>query len=237
MALDSPTMSPTDTTETSTEQLPSEAQQNLGDEAYRYLLSRLRNGSIRPGERLVEADIASNLGVSRVPVRQALLRLVVEGYLVSTPRGYKMPKLEPQDIREVFELRRLLEPRAAALAARDITPQQIDELKQAIAEAKAGHANNDIERIFNAAQKWRDTWLGAVSNSRLVATLTRYADQVFVVRRTTLSDVQVQRSMITGYEEIVEAFIKHDSIAASDTVLRFVMASEREYATLASPTP
>ncbi len=217
------------------EQPLSEAQPNLGTEAYRYLLSRLRNGSLRPGERLVEADIADNLGVSRVPVRQALLRLVVEGYLVSTPRGYRMPKLEPQDIREVFELRRLLEPRAAAMAARDITSQQIEELKQAVAEAKAGQANKDIERIFNAAQKWRDTWLGAVSNARLVATLTRYADQVFVVRQATLSDAQVQRGMIAGYEEIVAAFIKHDSVAASDAVLRFVISSEKEYATL-SPT-
>ncbi|MFC7411289.1 GntR family transcriptional regulator [Hydrogenophaga atypica] len=227
-------MSSTDNLETSSDKSPAEPQPNLGTEAYSYLLHRLRNGSIRPGERLVEADIASHLGVSRVPVRQALMRLVVEGYLVSTPRGYRIPQLQPQDIREVFELRRLLEPRAAAMAARDITPQQLDELNQAIAEAKAGHATNDIERIFGAAQKWRDTWLSAVGNSRLVATLTRYADQVFVVRQTTLSDQRVQRSMIAGYEELVAAFTKHDSVAAADAVQRFVMASEREYETLAS---
>ncbi|WP_342132539.1 GntR family transcriptional regulator [Hydrogenophaga sp. OTU3427] len=225
-------MPSTDNPEASLEHAPAESQQNLGMEAYRYLLHRLRNGSIRPGERLVEADIASHLGVSRVPVRQALLRLVVEGYLMSTPRGYRIPQLEPRDIREVFELRRLLEPRAAAMAARDITPQQIDELNQAIAEAKAGHADNDIDRIFGAAQKWRDTWLSAVGNSRLVATLTRYADQVFVVRQATLSDKRVQRSMIAGYEELVAAFTRHDSVAAADAVQRFVMASEREYATL-----
>ena len=73
-------MSSTDNLETSSDKSPAEPQPNLGTEAYRYLLHRLRNGSIRPGERLVEADIASHLGVSRVPVRQALMRLVVEGY-------------------------------------------------------------------------------------------------------------------------------------------------------------
>ena len=83
-------MSSTDNLETSSDKSAAEPQPNLGTEAYRYLLHRLRNGSIRPGERLVEADIASHLGVSRVPVRQALMRLVVEGYLVSTPRGYEV---------------------------------------------------------------------------------------------------------------------------------------------------
>ena len=98
------------------------AQPSLSTAAYDYLLARLRSGIPGASERLVEADIANHLGVSRVPVRQALLQLVAEGYLVSTPRGYKMPTLTPQDVDDVFELRLLLEPRAAALAARDVTP-------------------------------------------------------------------------------------------------------------------
>src|SRR6478736_5030238 len=116
---------------------------SLSASAYEYLLLLLRSGHLGTGERLVEAEIASQLGVSRVPVRQALLQLVAEGYLVSTPRGYKVPTLTSQDIEDVFELRLLLEPRAAALAARDITADQLRQVEGALAEAQRAHEMND----------------------------------------------------------------------------------------------
>lgn len=218
--------------EESVERPSTEAQQSLSAEAYNYLLTRLRSGLIRGGERLVEGDVANQLGFSRVPVRQALLRLVAEGYLVSTPRGYKPPSLELQDIHEVFELRRLLEPRAAAHAARDISAQRIEKLNLAIAEASDAHANNDVNQLFAAALKCRETWLGAVKNSRLAATLTRYEDQILAVRQATLRDPRVQRVFVAGYEELRDAFVRRDSVAAHDAMLRFVLAAERDYSAL-----
>ncbi len=206
---------------------------SLSASAYEYLLARLRGGNLGLGERLVEADIATQLGVSRVPVRQALLQLVAEGYLVSTPRGYKVPSFSTEDVEEVFELRLLLEPRAAALAARDITPEQIERVDLAIAEARGADEANDAPGVFNAGRHFRDAWLAAVRNSRLSATITRYADQVAFVRRMTLSDPQRRRIVIAGYEELRKAFAHRDSVAAHDCMLQLVLAARRDFAEVA----
>lgn len=202
---------------------------SLSASAYEYLLLLLRSGHLGTAERLVEADIASQLGVSRVPVRQALLQLVAEGYLVSTPRGYRVPDLSTREIQDVFELRLLLEPRAAALAAREITKAQVRELDFAITDARAAHASGDAPGFFDAVQRFRGTWLGAVSNSRLAASITRYADQVLLVRRTTLARAERQRSVLAFYDQLRGAFARHDSLAASDLTVRLVLAAERDF--------
>lgn len=205
------------------------AQQSLSAVAYDYLLLRLRGGQMGAKDRLVEAEIASRLGVSRVPVRQALLQLVAEGYLVTTPRGYRVPILSQQDIQEVFELRLLLEPRAAALAARDISAAQIQEIDLSIEEVQAAHGAHDASGFLIAGRRFRDGWLGAVRNSRLAASITRYADQVTLVRRMTLSDFNRQRSVIASYQELRQAFAGHDSVVAHDVMLRLVLAAQHDF--------
>lgn len=206
---------------------------SLSASAYEYLLARLRGGHPGLNERLVEADIAAQLGVSRVPVRQALLQLVAEGYLVSTPRGYKVPSFSQQDVQDVFELRLLLEPRAAASAARDITPQQIEKVDLAIAEARRADGVKDAPGVFFAGQQFRDAWLAAVRNSRLAASITRYADQVAFVRRMTLSDPLRRRTVIAGYEELRQALARRDSLAAHDCMQQQLLAAQRDFAEVA----
>lgn len=211
------------------------AAQSLSQTAYQYLLAKLRQSAWSHTEKIAEAAIAAQLGVSRVPIRQALLQLVSEGYLVSTARGYMIPKLSAEDIAHVFELRLLLEPRAAALAAQAIAQAQIAQLDQAIAEAEAGHAQDDLPRVFAASLKFRETWLSAVGNTRLAATITRYADQVLLVRHATLRDMPRRRNVIAGFEELRNAFARHDVLKAQDAMLRFVLAAERDFMELSEP--
>lgn len=202
---------------------------SLSTLAYEHLLMRLRGGHLVLGERLVEADIAAQLGVSRVPVRQALLQLVAEGYLVSTPRGYKVPSFSATDVEDVFELRLLLEPRAAALAARDMVARQLALVDQALADARAADQVNDAPGFFNAGRQFRDAWLGAVKNSRLAASITRYADQVAFVRRMTLSEPQRRQTVMAGYQALQQAFSCHDSIVAHDCMVQMVIAAKRDF--------
>ncbi len=206
-----------------------ESTASLSEVAYDYVLALLRNGQVGQRDRLVEAELAANLGVSRVPVRQALLQLVAEGYLFSTARGYRIPVLTHQDIEDVFELRLLLEPRAAALAARDISSEQVMLLDGAIEEAIVGHQSGEVGRVFRAGLRFRAGWLDAVKNSRLVATVTRYADQVTAVRRATMDDFHRQEFVIAGYQELRDLFAKHDSVGAQDATVRFILAAQRDF--------
>lgn len=205
------------------------ARQSLHTVAYEALLARLRNGLVEPDQRLVDLEIAAQLGVSRMPVREALLQLVSEGYLVSTARGYRIPTVSAQDVQEVFELRRLLEPRAASLAARDITRSGVARLGVALGEARSAQAAADFSRLFQANIDFRETWVDAVRNKRLAAAILRYTDQILTVRHSTLRDPAIQPVVVAGLEEQYQAFSRHDSTGAHDAMLRFVLAAERAY--------
>ena len=105
---------------------------SLRQQIYLDLRSKLQRGEIGPDERLIDVAIAEALGVSRMPVREALLQLMNEGYLVGTTRGFALPKLTPEDVNDIFEVRKLIEPRAAANAARDLDDQGHEYLKAAL---------------------------------------------------------------------------------------------------------
>ena len=205
------------------------AKQSLSTVAYEALLARLRNGLVAPEQRLVDLDIAEELGVSRMPVREALLQLVAEGYLVSTARGYRLPTVSAEDVQEVFELRRLLEPRAASLAARDITRGSVARLSVALSEARSAQAAADFSRLLQANIDFLETWVGAVRNKRLAAAILRYTDQILSVRHSSLRDPAIQPVVVAGLEEQYQAFSRHDSTSAHDAMLRFVLAAERAY--------
>lgn len=206
--------------------------QSLSAIAYDALRARLRTGLVTVDDRLVDLEIAAQLGMSRMPVREALLQLVAEGVLVSTARGYRVPAVDRNGVMEVFELRKLLEPRGAALAARDISRSGIAQLGAALGEAKAALASGDYPRLFRANVDFRETWLAAVRNTRLAAVITRCADQVLTVRMGTLRDPAIQPVVVAGLQELHAAFARHDSVAAHDGMVRFVHAAERAYADL-----
>src|SRR5512142_91634 len=104
----------------------------LSDRAYLAIKDGILTLQIKPGQLVAIGDLASQLGVSRTPVRDALLRLEKEGLVIINPRkgAYIMP-LSVQDVQEVFELRILLESYAARVAPERLTEddhRQLDDL-------------------------------------------------------------------------------------------------------------
>ena len=86
------------------------------------LREAIREGVLEPGERLMEIQIAEELGVSRTPVREAIRKLELEGYVVMLPRrGTYVANLSIKDINEVFEIRASIDALAAGLAALTVT--------------------------------------------------------------------------------------------------------------------
>ena len=89
-------------------------QTTLSESVYAEIRSRLQRGEIGPNDRVLDYEVAEEFDCTRMPVRQAPLRLVSEGYLIGTTRGFVTPTLTNDDIHEIFEVRRLLEPAARA---------------------------------------------------------------------------------------------------------------------------
>lgn len=202
------------------------ARQKLRDRIYDLLIQRIRAGAFGFDDRFVDVAVAAELGTSRMPARDALMRLATEGYLVPTTRGYVLPRLGPAEIREIFELRRLLEPRAAALAAHAMTDDCIATMEQAVADGAAALAASDGPALFTASEIFRNAWLSVVPNQALSHAIRRYFVQVQNVRLITMRIEEVLPVIVAGQRAILAACRARDSVAAADHVLRFVIEGE-----------
>jgi DNA-binding GntR family transcriptional regulator len=203
--------------------------ENLSEQIYTDLRERLQRCAIRADEKLVDLDLAAAYGTSRQPAREALLRLVAEGYLVGTTRGFAVPTLTLQDIREIFGVRRLLEPPAAADASRYMEAAALAQLDAALAQARAAVANDDTELMILANMNFRHAWLSRVGNSRLAAAIARFVDHVQTVRLSTLGNPPTRKIVMDGLEGLREVFAQRDAAKTRARMAAFRAAAEKAF--------
>ncbi|MDK3017066.1 GntR family transcriptional regulator [Pseudodonghicola flavimaris] len=196
---------------------------------YQDLREKLRRGDITTDTRLVDVEIAKAAGVSRMPVREALLQLTIEGHLVSTTRGFALPDLSDADVADIFEVRKLLEPRAAANATRDLDAAGLARLRCAVEQAREAVTTGSIADLVEANITFRETWIAALRNRRLAATILRFADQAHVVRRDTLGEPEIRQIVLRGLIRLRDAFERRDAMAAHDEMLAFTLEAERSF--------
>ena len=204
---------------------PAPGGQSTSGQIHDVLMGRIQRGELLQGVRLVDTAVAAEFGVSRMPARDALMRLAHEGYLEPTTRGFVLPRLDHDEILEIFDLRRLLEPRAAAMAAHGLSDEALAALGETLDEARAAMAEGDPERLFRACEIFRNGWIAAVSNASLRKALQRYMTQVQAVRMMTFADsIQAdvqQADAIVLLPFLLDAFDAAEDPAADPALAAF----------------
>ncbi len=136
-------------------------------EAAELIRTAIVEGRLAPGERLKEEQLARELGVSRTPVREALLFLEAEGAVVLQPnRGATVRGYAPQEIREAYDLRALLEGHAARRAAERVTPAALATLTASCDRFEALRAG-DVAELARENHLFHHTILEAAGSERL----------------------------------------------------------------------
>nr|WP_319247611.1 GntR family transcriptional regulator [uncultured Celeribacter sp.] len=202
---------------------------HMKDVIYETCLSRIQRGEVTSDDRLVDTALAEEFQVSRMPVRDALMRLTHEGYLESTTRGFALPNLKPEKILEIFELRRLLEPRAAALATAELTEEDLQILQEAVARSEHTLETKNVEDLYAASEEIRRTWIMAVPNTELRDTILRYIAQIQSVRLATLSDEESHRTLVDFHQQMLKVFTARNAAHTELLFLRFVLAGEQSF--------
>ena len=109
----------------------------LRDVVFNTLRQAILRGELKPGERLMEIQLANKLGVSRTPIREAIRKLELEGLVLMIPRkGAEVAEITEKSLKDVLEVRRALEELAVEIACEKMTAQQIEELKAAAKDIK-----------------------------------------------------------------------------------------------------
>lgn len=133
------------------------------------LRERILGGEIAPGERLVEGRLSGELGVSRMPVREALRQLAAEGLVTIEPRrGASVSSINPDQVRELVEVRATLEALNAKLAARRHDPEKIAELERILDEGtQLAQQGGDVATMMRLNQRFHDALGNIAANSVL----------------------------------------------------------------------
>ncbi|QNB48031.1 FCD domain-containing protein [Thermanaerosceptrum fracticalcis] len=193
----------------------------LGEMVYESLRDAIINQVLKPGERLMETELAEEMGVSRTPVREAIRKLEQEGYVVMIPRkGAYVAGLSIKDIHEVFEIRGALESLAAGLAAERATQEEIEEMERNIVLEASHFESNDLIKTIEVDTKFHELIFKASKNDRLLGMISNLREQVQRFRTTTLAVSGRLKFALEEHRRIVEA------IAARDVQLAQQMAKD-----------
>ena len=199
---------------------------SLGMSVYNELRQRIINGQLKSGERLREVELASQLGVSRTPVREAVKRLESEGFAsYVSSRGAVVTELTSEQAVELYAMREILEGAAARFAAQHAYPAEI-QLLDYLLEAQRGLGENPEEQaILN--RKFHGSIYRMAHNRYLLAVLTKARDYMVLLHKTGYF---VPGRADSAYEEhlaIVDAIRRGDPQAAEEAARAHIREAQR----------
>ncbi|GAV25578.1 GntR family transcriptional regulator [Carboxydothermus islandicus] len=183
----------------------------LRELVFETLREAIINGVLKPGERLMEVQLAEELGVSRTPVREAIRKLELEGFVVMIPRkGAYVAGISLKDVADVFEVRAALESLAAGLAAERITDEEIEELERVLVKQQSLAESDRLEDIIRADTDFHDVLYRASRNERLIQIVSHLREQIQRFRTASLSQPGRMRIALEEHKEIVEAIAERN---------------------------
>jgi DNA-binding GntR family transcriptional regulator len=188
---------------------------SLAEAVYQSILDAILAGRLAAGADLSEVALAADLGVSRTPVHEALKRLVADGLVEQLPnRQARLVRFTRQQVAEIYEMRLLLEPRAAELAATRLEPAQLVALRDAAdALGATAKSRNWNTRALDFDIRFHDLLARACGNERLRAAIGQYRRLVRAFCRSAGSADNLQQAF-REHLEILESLEARDGKAA-----------------------
>jgi DNA-binding GntR family transcriptional regulator len=189
------------------------------DKAYEIIRARLVGGHYSPGAQLKEEPLARELGLSRTPVRSALKRLVEDGLAsADKTQGVCASEWTEFDIDETFQLRMLMEPYAASLAALRGGEELSVQLLASNRAMRIAIEANDIEAIQTANKEFHNALIEASGSPRLRGILKTMIDMPIIVRSFHLSSKTEHWQSLHHHEELTLAVDAHDGDLAKQVM-------------------
>ena len=199
----------------------------LWEGVYQVLREGIVERTIAPGQHLAEQQLAQELGVSRTPVREALRRLALEGFVVMVPRrGAYVAGMSLKDMNDVFELRMALEGLAAYLAAQRITPQEQTVLKETLVQLETATAADDKDQVISTDTRFHALIYTASRNRRLIQIVGNLSDQIQSFRLQSLFAPGRLKDTMREHKRLLTAIERRDSQSARKLAEEHIQQAE-----------
>lgn len=172
-------------------------------------------GELKPGERLMEVQLAEKMGVSRTPVREAIRKLELEGLVDMVPRkGAHVAELSIKDIMDVLEVRSSLDGLASSLSAERITEEEIKELKHIYGQFVNYVEKENLQGSIKKDVEFHDVIYRSSRNEKLIQIANNLREQVHRFRIIYLKGYSSPKEIIKEHQDIIDAISSRDTLTA-----------------------
>ncbi len=200
-----------------------EGYQPLRDMVFDVLMNAIMQGQLSPGERLLEVQLADEMGVSRTPVREAIRRLELEGFVVMVPRkGAYVAGLSIDDVESVYEIRTALETLAVRLAAQRMEAADYEQLDELAGKMQQTWQEGDVDNWVNLDARFHELLYTFSRNERLISMMSNIMEQLSRYRIISLANVEVRQNSLNEHQTLIEALKRRDSDAAADAAAHHI---------------
>jgi len=205
------------------------APKTLVDQAYDVILDAICTGTLKPGERLTQNDVAQRLNVSRQPIHNVLLTLKAQGFLREAGRrGLAVAPLDPKLFEAIYQFRSAVEPLAVRLAIPRLRPESIACARNLIAQGHAATTSNDSRALVRADMEFHSVIYELSGNSLILQTMQLNWQHL----RRTMGEVlrlpKLSRRVWQEHDAILEAMIAGNADKAAGLIHDHVVLAYRD---------
>lgn len=186
----------------------------LKDHIYKYIVEQIKEGKIKPNEKINETDITRALDVSRTPVREALIELRADGFLDSSPRrGFRVKPLYKDDAEDLYIVMGTLDALAGKLACEHLSESDIKLMEEYTDKMEEALNNFNFSTYLEIQDEFHNIYIQKSKNNILINTIEKLNLKLVRQKYVNKKDLKLQEVLLNTnqeHKELIEAFKNHD---------------------------
>lgn len=182
---------------------------SLREEVYDTLKKSILYGKLKGGQRLIEEQLADQIGISRTPVREAFHKLERDDLVTRLPKGgFAVREFTREDVEEIFGIRTALESYAAYIATLHMTPDRLSALEKKIQETEKALRRGNDERVVQLHTEFHDLLYKSCKSKKLTEMINNFRDYFYRYRSALLKTRYGIRDSMEGHRHMLEGMKK-----------------------------
>lgn len=200
---------------------PIERHQTLREKILETIREAILKGSLKPGEKVAEPELAERFGISRTPIREAFRQLESEGYLTVIPRkGAVVTSLSERDVEEFYAIKSILEGYAARMAAEHLGEKDIERLEAINQRLQQLADDGDVKTFFKVHNEFHEVFIKACGNDKLQELISQLVMKFNRLRLASLALPGRMQISVEEHKKIIQSFKDQDGEKADHLVRR-----------------
>lgn len=192
---------------------------SLADQVFEHLETDILSGKYQRGESLTESKLSAELGVSRTPIREALKRLEQEHLIEESPKGMTVVGISKKDLDDIFKIRGALEGKAAEMAAKNYTEEQLSIVREALEFQEFYLVKHDPDRIKSMDSRFHETIYKMSGSTVFYDVLVPLHKKLLKYRKASVSESSRAEASVAEHRAIYEAIAARDGELASKLII------------------